>query len=62
MKKRSIQLLRSKERELLGKSLFALKMADAGYSVVIGKRVDYLDMQNIFKLEFIISKEWVQTI
>ena len=38
MKKRIYTIIEVKERELLGKSLFALKMADAGYSVVIGKK------------------------
>ena len=38
MKKRVYTIIEVKERELLGKSLFAIKMADAGYSVVIGKK------------------------
>ncbi len=38
MKKRIYTIIEVKERELLGKSLFAVKMANAGYSVVIGKK------------------------
>ncbi len=38
MKKRIYSIIEVKERELLGKSLFAVRMANAGYSVVIGKK------------------------
>ena len=38
MKKRIYTIIEVKERELLGKSLFAVRMANAGYSVVIGKK------------------------
>ena len=37
-KKRIYTLIEVKNRELLGKSLFAIDLADAGYSVVIGKK------------------------
>ena len=38
LKRRIYTIIEVKERELLGKSLFAVKMANAGYSVVIGKK------------------------
>ena len=37
-KKRIYSLIEVKNRELLGKSLFAIDLAEAGYSVVIGKK------------------------
>ena len=37
-KKRIYTLIEVKNRELLGKSLFAIDLAEAGYSIVIGKK------------------------
>ena len=38
MKKRIYALIEVKDRELLGKILFGLKMANLGYSIVILKK------------------------
>ena len=57
-KKRIYTLIEVKNRELLGKSLFAIDLADAGYSIVIVKKVIYIIIQNILHLGYFSSKAW----
>ena len=61
-KKRIYTLIEVKNRELLGKSLFAIDLAEAGYSIVIGKKVIYIIIQNILHLGYFSSKAWALTI
>ena len=49
MKKRIYTVIEVKERELLGKSLFAVKMAEAGFSIVIGKKSRLFKYANYFR-------------
>lgn len=48
-KKRIYAVLEVKERELLGKILFAIKMSNLGYSVVIGKKNSLYTYQKYLK-------------
>ena len=49
LKKRIYTLIEIKDRELLGKTLFSINLADAGYSVVIGKKNNLYRYSNYFK-------------
>ena len=49
MKKRIYALIEVKDRELLGKILFGLKMANLGYSIVIGKKNSLYTYQKYLK-------------
>ena len=48
LKKRIYTLLEVKQRELIGKSLFAIDLAEAGYSVVIGKKSNLFNYSKHF--------------
>ena len=48
-KKRIYVILEVKDRELLGKFLFAMKMANLGYSIVIGKKNSLYAHQKYFQ-------------
>ena len=61
MKKRIYTILEVKSRELYGKILFSIQMANKGYSVVIGKREVSMKMQSFSKRVFFL-KVWVQKI
>ena len=61
IKKRIYTILEVKERELTGKILFAIKMSNLGYSVVIGKNF-YTLTKNILNQVYIILKEWEKNI
>ena len=52
MKKRIYSLVEVKSRELNGKILFSIQMANKGYSVVVGKKKIYMNMQNILRRYF----------
>ena len=49
IKKRIYTILEVKERELIGKILFAIKMSNLGYSVVIGKKNSLYTYQKYLK-------------
>ena len=62
MKKRIYSLVEIKSRELNGKILFSIQMANKGYSVVIGKKRSLYEYAKYFRKGIFSLKAWVQKI
>ena len=60
MKKRIYTILEVKSRELYGKILFSIQMANKGYSVVIGKKRSLYENAKFFQKGCFFLKVWVQ--